>query len=200
MMNLFELAKKEDPRINDEEFKQLLVRTMIEAIGDDPNREGVLDTPRRVVKSWGELYSGYKVDPKDILSTTFEKNGFDQLVLCKNIEFYSGCEHHMLPIIGVAHVGYLPGERVVGLSKLARLVDMYARRLQIQENMTTQIAKALLEHLKPQGVGVIIKAKHFCMCSRGVGKQESAMTTSAMYGVLRDNPSARAEFLKLCEM
>lgn len=175
---------------------------IIEAIGDNPSREGLLDTPKRVVKSWKELFSGYSKDPKDILGVTFADGmeKCDELVLCKDIEFYSTCEHHMLPIIGTAHVGYIPDKKVVGLSKLARLVDIYARRLQIQEKMTWQIASALQEHLQPKGVGVVIKAKHFCMCARGVGKQSSYMTTSSMQGALRDKPEARAEFLHLIEL
>lgn len=174
---------------------------IIEAIGDDPTREGLHDTPKRVVKSWKELFSGYDKKAEDLLAVTFEDGvkDCDELVLCKQIEFYSTCEHHMLPIIGYMHIGYIPDQKVVGLSKLARLGDMYARRLQIQEKMTKQIADDLMTHLKPKGVGVIVTAKHFCMCARGVGKQSSWMTTSSMQGVLRDNPAARQEFLKLCE-
>lgn len=177
------------------------ITKIIETIGDDPKREGLLDTPKRVVKSWKELFGGYKLDPKEILGVTFEDgmDKVDQLVLCSHIEFYSTCEHHMLPIIGYAHVGYIPSKKVVGLSKLARLVDLYARRLQIQEKMTLQIATALKESLDPVGVGVVVTAKHFCMCARGVGKQSSWMTTSEMTGALREKPEARAEFLRLCE-
>lgn len=176
------------------------VTRIIEAIGDDPNREGIKDTPKRVVKSWRELFSGYQMKAEEILSTVFEDGvkDCDELVLCKDIEFYSTCEHHMLPIIGKMHIGYIPDKKVVGLSKLARLGDMYARRLQIQEKMTKQIADSLMEHLKPKGVAVIVTAKHFCMCARGVNKQNSWMTTSSMQGVLRENPAARAEFLQLC--
>lgn len=174
---------------------------MIEAIGDDPTREGLLQTPKRVVKSWKELFSGYSKNAADILSVTFEDGvkDCDELVICSDIEFYSTCEHHMLPIIGKMHIGYIPDKKVVGLSKLARLGDMFARRLQIQEKMTKQIADALMEHLKPKGVAVVITAKHFCMCARGVNKQNSWMTTSSMQGVLREKPEARAEFLRLCE-
>jgi GTP cyclohydrolase I len=175
-----------------------IVVNMLKAIGEDPKREGLLDTPKRVVKSWKELYGGYQLEPKDVLGVTFKDGKCDDMVICKNIEFFSTCEHHLLPIVGKAHVGYIPSDKVVGLSKLARLVDIYARRLQIQEKMTTQIATAIQEHLKPIGVGVVIEAKHFCMSSRGVKKQESVMVTSAMYGALRDNPESRAEFLKLC--
>lgn len=177
------------------------IKTIIETVGDDPNREGLKDTPKRVVKSWKELFAGYKQDPKEILSVTFEEgmDKVDQLVICSHIEFYSTCEHHMLPIIGHAHVGYIADKKVVGLSKLARLVEVFARRLSIQEKMTNQIADALEEHLKPKGVGVVVTAKHFCMCARGVGKQSSWMTTSAMKGALLEKPEARAEFLRLCE-
>lgn len=181
---------------------QEAIKTIIRTIGDDPDREGLLDTPKRVVKSWKELFGGYQKDPKEILGVTFKEgvDKVDQLVICKDIEFYSTCEHHMLPIIGIAHVAYIPDEKVVGLSKLARLVDVFARRLQIQEKMTKQIADSLMENLKPKGVGVIVTAKHFCMCARGVGKQSSSMTTSEMLGVLREKPEARAELLKLIEM
>lgn len=182
---------------NPGEAGRLVVETMIKLIGDTPGRSGIEDTPARVVKSWKELFGGYALDPAAILGTTFEKNGFDQIILCKDIEFYSTCEHHMLPIIGTAHVAYVPGERVVGLSKLARLVDLYARRLQIQERFTVEIADALEANLKTQGVGVVVEAKHFCMCARGVGKQGSAMTTSAMRGVFREDATARAELLRL---
>lgn len=180
---------------------QEAIKTIIETIGDDPNREGLKDTPKRVVKSWKELFAGYKQDPKEILSVTFEEgmDKVDQLVICSHIEFYSTCEHHMLPIIGHAHVGYIADKKVVGLSKLARLVEVFARRLSIQEKMTNQIADALEEHLKAKGVGVVVTAKHFCMCARGVGKQSSWMTTSAMKGALLEKPEARAEFLRLCE-
>lgn len=186
----------------DEKRIEDAIRDIISYVGDDPSREGVLDTPKRVVKSYKELFAGYHQNPAEILSVTFEDGlkGCDELVLCKEIEFYSTCEHHMLPIIGVAHVGYIPDAKVVGLSKLARLVDLFSRRLQIQEKMTNQIAHSLVDHLKPKGVGVIVKAKHFCMCARGVGKQSSWMTTSSMLGVLRDNPAARAEFMSLCEL
>lgn len=160
-------------------------------------REGLIDTPARVVKSWAELYRGYTQDPEKILSRTFNKCGYDEIVLLKNIELYSMCEHHMLPFTGMAHVAYIPGARVVGLSKLARLVDCFARRLQIQERLTCQIADAIVEHLAPKGVAVVIEAKHHCMCSRGVGKQNSAMQTSALRGVFKNKPAARNEFFEL---
>lgn len=202
-------VKQQDSLVNRTEVAETdgegIVTNFLQFIGEDPMRAGLRETPARVVKSWKELYGGYHIDPKKVLSKCFDANGFDELVLCKNIEFYSTCEHHLLPIVGTAHVGYIPGKggkdggKVVGLSKLARLVDVFARRLQIQEQMTHQIASALQDNLAPQGVGVIIEAKHFCMCSRGVGKQNSIMTTSAMVGVLRHDHAARAEFLRLCE-
>ena len=159
------------------------IKKIIFDIGDDPNREGVLETPARVVKSWKELYSGYSQDPKSVFKT-FESEGFDNMVICKDIEFYSMCEHHMLPFFGKAHVAYIPNDRIIGLSKLARLTDIYSRRLQNQERLTDQIAKTLFENLDAKGSGVIMEGKHFCMMSRGVQKQHSCMTTSSLYGVL----------------
>ena len=172
-----------------------LVRHIIKAIGDHPQREGVRDTPKRVVKSWKELFGGYKQDPKEILSTTFEGKGYDQMVLLRDIEFYSTCEHHMLPFMGKCHIAYIPKERVVGLSKLARLTECFARRLQIQEQLTNQIADAMVECLKPVGVAVAIEAQHFCMIARGVGKQNSIMQTTSLRGVFKEEDSARSEFM-----
>lgn len=179
-----------------------LVRNMLLMI--EPNeqaelREGLRDTPKRVVKSWGELYAGYDMKPEEILKTTFKQEGYnyDEMVLCKNIELYSTCEHHVLPFYGRAHVAYIPSDRVVGLSKLARLTDAFARRLQIQEKLTNQIADAIDTILKPKGVGVIIEAKHHCMCSRGAGKQNSSMVTSCLRGVFKTQREVRTEFLAL---
>lgn len=172
------------------------VRTILAYIGEDPDREGLLDTPKRVVKAWDELTEGYGLDPATILSTAFQADGYDEMVLCRNIEFHSTCEHHMLPFSGVAHVAYIPSRRVVGLSKMARLVDCFARRLQIQERMTRQIANTMQEVLKPKGVGVVVQAKHMCMVCRGVMKQRSEMVTSALLGVMR-KPEPRQEFLSL---
>lgn len=166
---------------------------LLEYIGDDPSREGLLETPKRIVKSYKELFSGYKQDAKDILSKEFSTS-YDQMVVLKDIEFYSFCEHHMLPFFGKASVAYLPNKKVVGISKLARLVDMFARRLQIQEQMTDQIANAIEENLKPNGVAVTITAKHFCMVMRGVSKQHSEMTTTSLRGSFLNNPETRAEF------
>ena len=176
---------------------QDLIREMLSAIGDEPSREGLKDTPKRVVKSWAELYAGYHQKPADILSTVFEDGACDEVVLLKNISFSSMCEHHMLPFIGVAHIAYLPAGKVVGLSKLARLTDCFSKRLQIQEKMTSQIADAIEAHLKPRGTAVIIEAHHQCMSCRGVGKQGAVMVTSAMRGVFRENISARNEVLAL---
>lgn len=173
-----------------------LVRQIIGLIGDDPTREGVIDTPKRVVKSWRELFAGYTMDPVKVLGTTFDGHGYDQMVICKDIEFYSTCEHHMIPFFGVVHIGYVPGKRVVGLSKLARLVEVYSRRLQIQEQMTQQIAAAMESVLQPSGVMVVAKAKHLCMCGRGIQKQHSEMVTSAITGCFKE-PGVRSEFTSL---
>lgn len=173
------------------------VRAIINFIGEDPNREGLVDTPLRVAKAWREMTSGYDSDPKTILARDFHGNGYDQMVVCKKVEFTSVCEHHMLPFMGHAWVGYIPRKRVVGLSKMARLVDCFARRLQIQENMTRQIADAMQEHLNPLGVGVRVEAVHCCMSCRGVMKRESSMVTTALLGAFR-KPEVRAEFLGEC--
>lgn len=174
------------------------VRTLIRWAGDDPDREGLLDTPGRVARSYKELFGGYENDPRAYLERTFEEvGGYNQLVVLKGISFVSFCEHHMLPVVGVAHVGYLPTDRVVGISKLARVVRGYARRLQIQEKMTAEIAKAIDEVLKPQGVGVVIEAEHSCMTLRGVNVPGARLTTSALFGVVHDDPRTREEFLRL---
>ncbi|MDI1281205.1 GTP cyclohydrolase I FolE [Brevundimonas sp.] len=174
------------------------VRTLIRWAGDNPDREGLLDTPARVARSYRELFSGYEVEPRAYLERTFEEvGGYDQLVVLKNIRFVSFCEHHMLPVVGVAHVGYLPTDRVVGISKLARVVRGYAKRLQIQEKMTAQIAEAIQEVLRPAGVGVVIEAEHSCMTLRGVDVPGATLTTSTLLGVVRDDPRTREEFLRL---
>ncbi len=172
------------------------VRQLIDFIGDDSRREGLRDTPRRVIKSYAELFAGYKTDPKVVLGTTFEKGTYDQIVTLKDIEMYSTCEHHMIPFVGSVTIGYIPGDRVVGLSKLARLVEVFSRRLQIQEQLTEQIAQTLEEVLKPVGCMVIVRAKHFCMCARGVNKQRSEMVTSAIRGRFKEI-EVRSEFLSL---
>ena len=172
------------------------VRTLIRWAGDDPDREGLRDTPARVTRAYEEFFAGYEQDPKEILKRTFsEVEGYDEMIVMSDIRFESHCEHHMVPIIGKAHVGYLPDKRVVGISKLARLVEVYARRLQVQEKMTVQIADTLQEILHPRGVGVVIEAAHQCMTTRGVHKPGVGLITSRMVGAFRDDPSTRREFL-----
>ncbi len=172
------------------------VRTLIRWAGDDPDREGLSGTPARVVRAYGEWFGGYDKEPGEILRRTFgESGGYDEIVLLRDIRFQSHCEHHLAPIFGRAHVGYLPRERVVGLSKLARLVEAYARRLQIQERLTTEIANALDRVLNPHGVAVVIESVHTCMTGRGVHKASSVMVTSHMLGAFRDQPQTRQEFL-----
>ena len=174
------------------------VRTLISWAGDDPTREGLIETPKRVVKSYEEFYEGYGQDPEEILSKVFsEIEGYDEIVLVKDIPLQSHCEHHMVTIIGKAHVAYLPDQRVVGLSKLARVVDMYGKRLQTQETMTAQIADTIDRVLQPKGVAVVIDAEHQCMSGRGVNKHGSSTITSRMLGVFRDNQKSRMEFLNL---
>jgi GTP cyclohydrolase I len=174
------------------------VRTLIRWAGDDPDREGLADTPKRVAKSYRELFAGYDEDPRAYLERTFEEvGGYDELVVLSDIRVVSFCEHHMLPVVGRAHVGYLPTKRVVGISKLARVVQGFSRRLQIQEKLTAEIAEAIQEILAPQGVGVVIEAEHSCMTLRGVNTPGANLTTSRMMGVLRDDPRTREEFLAL---
>ena len=172
------------------------VVTLLRFIGEDPGRDGLVDTPARVVKAWREMTAGYDEDPAEILSRTFEETS-DEMIILRGISFYSTCEHHMLPFYGEAQVGYLPG-RVVGISKLARLVNCFARRLQIQERMTRQIAEAIEEHLDAKGVGVVLRAHHLCMGCRGVKQEETEMVTSSMLGKLRNDATTRGEFLRLC--
>jgi len=174
------------------------VRTLIEWAGDDPDREGLLETPKRVTKSYRELFGGYETDPREYLERTFEEvGGYDEMVVLRDIRVVSFCEHHMLPVIGRAHVGYLPTNRVVGISKLARVVHGFARRLQIQEKLTAEIAEAIQDILKPKGVGVVIEAEHSCMTMRGVNTPGSTLTTSTLLGDLRDDARTRQEFLEL---
>ena len=171
------------------------VETLLRWIGEDPDRDGLVDTPARVAKALREMTSGYAEDPAEILSRTFEETS-DEMVILRGITFQSICEHHLLPFIGTATVGYLPG-KVVGISKLARLVNCFARRLQIQERLTRQIADAVEKHLEARGVAVVIRAQHLCMACRGVRQMESEMVTSAMLGTLRTDATSRAEFLRL---
>jgi GTP cyclohydrolase I len=174
------------------------VRTLIEWAGDDPDREGLQETPARVAKAYRELFAGYEVDPRDYLAKTFEEvAGYDELVILKDIPVVSFCEHHMLPFIGRAHVGYLPSNRVVGISKLARVVRGFARRLQIQEKLTAEVAGAICDILKPKGVGVVIVSEHSCMTMRGVNTPGTRLTTSHLLGEVRDDPRTRQEFFDL---
>jgi GTP cyclohydrolase I len=173
------------------------VTTILRFIGEDPSRDGLADTPERVLRAWREMTSGYGDDPAEILARTFDETS-DEMVVLRNISFHSTCEHHLLPFYGEVSVGYLPG-KVVGISKLARLVDCFARRLQIQERLTRQIAESIEEHLDARGVGVIVRAHHLCMGCRGVRQQNTEMVTSSMLGTLRSDPMARAEFLRLTE-
>ena len=177
------------------------VRTLLGWAGDDPTREGLRDTPRRVAEAYREWFSGYDVDPRDYLSRTFEETaGYDEMVVLRDIEFESHCEHHMAPLIGRAHVGYLPTNKVVGISKLARVVDVFARRFQVQEKMTAEIARAINEVLKPKGVGVVIEAAHECMTTRGVHKRQVSMITSKMLGSFRTEARTRSEFLTFIDI
>ena len=188
----------EDMKRPSREEAEAAVQTLIRWAGDDPAREGLLDTPARVVRSFEEFYAGYQLDPTELLSRTFEEtDGYDELIVLREIRFESHCEHHMVPIIGCAHIGYLPEKRVIGISKLARVVDAFAKRLQIQEKMTAQIANAIDEVLKPKGVAVVVEASHQCMTTRGVHKSGVGMVTSRMLGVLRDDPTTRREFLSI---
>ncbi|MEA3000177.1 MAG: cyclohydrolase [Sphingomonadales bacterium] len=174
------------------------VRTLIRWAGDDPDREGLLDTPARVARAWKEYASGYREDPSHHLSRTFDEvGGYDEIVLLKDIPFQSHCEHHLAPIIGKASIAYLPADRVVGISKLARVLHGYARRLQVQERLTAQVADCICEHLQPQGVAVVIEASHACMTARGVQTPGVMMTTSRMMGVFRDDERSRREVLAL---
>ncbi len=174
-----------------------LVRRMLAEIGEDPSREGLRQTPERFEKALRYLTSGYRQDPEKVLNGAMFSVGYDEMVVVKDIEVYSLCEHHLLPFFGKCHVAYIPNKKVVGLSKIARLVNMYARRLQVQERLTNQIATTIQERLSPLGVGVIIEARHLCMVMRGVEKQNSAAVTSAMLGAFRENKQTRDEFLSL---
>ncbi len=180
------------------EEAEAAVRTLLRWAGEDPDREGLRDTPRRVARSYGEFFRGYETDPVALLATTFaEVDGYDEIVLLRDIRIESHCEHHLVPIVGLCHVAYLPRRRVVGISKLARLVEAYAKRLQIQERLTAQIANTIAEVLEPHGVAVIIEAGHQCMSTRGVHKPGSTMVTSRMLGVFRDNAATRGELLAM---
>jgi GTP cyclohydrolase I len=191
------MTDREKKRPSQEEA-EAAVRTLIEWAGDDPAREGLLETPKRVTKAYRELFAGYEADPRDYLQRTFEEvGGYDELVVLRDIRVVSFCEHHMLPFLGKAHVGYLPSNRVVGISKLARVVHGFARRLQIQEKLTAEIAQAIQDILQPKGVGVVIVSEHSCMTMRGVNTPGSRLTTSRLLGVVRDDSRTRQEFLEL---
>ena len=172
------------------------VKTLIEWAGDNPDREGLVETPKRVVKAYEQFFEGYDLDPEEILTKTFEEvEGYDEMVIVKDIRLESHCDHHIVPILGKAHIGYIPNNRVVGISKLARIVDVFGKRLQTQETMTSQIANVIQKVLDPKGVAVVIDASHQCMTTRGVHKPESSTVTSAMKGVFKENAVTRNEFL-----
>ena len=193
-------ASRSTPRIQrpSQDQAEEAVRTLIRSAGDDPGREGLVGTPERVVRAYREFFRGYDQDPNAVLKRPFEEtDGYDEMIVLKDMRFESHCEHHIAPIIGRAHIAYLPHHRVVGISKLARLLDCYAKRLQIQEKMTAQIANTLQEVLQPRGVAVVIDASHQCMTTRGVHKPNTSMVTSRMLGAFRTDPSTRREFLAI---
>ena len=191
------LKKIKSTKISENEATEA-VKTLIKWAGDNPEREGLKETPKRVIRSYKDFFSGYNSDPREILSKKFkEVEGYDEIIILKNIRLESHCEHHMVPFIGTAHVWYLPKNKVVGLSKLARLVEAFAKRLQIQEKLTAQIANAIDEVLQPKGVGVIIEASHLCVATRGIHKPDSKMVTSRMLGSFRNDQATRKEFLDL---
>ena len=183
------------------EDAQKAVRTLIEWAGDNPDREGLVETPKRVVKAYEEFFAGYDDDPEEILRKTFEEvEGYDEMVLVKNIRLESHCEHHIVPILGKAHIAYIPNNRVVGISKLARIVDAFGKRLQTQETMTAQIANTIEKVLEPKGVAVVVDAAHQCMTTRGIHKPESSTVTSCMRGIFKENPRTRNEFLTFIKL
>jgi len=188
--------------LNDEKQKKLEknTRDLLELIGENPNREGLINTPKRVAKAWNFLTKGYKEDLDALINNAIFEGESKDMVIVKNIEFYSLCEHHMIPFYGKAHIGYIPDGKIIGLSKLARITDLFAQRLQVQERLTSQIAQCLQDVLNPRGVAVVLEGKHFCMLSRGVQKQNSIATSSSMLGIFREKESTRNEFLKLIEM
>lgn len=189
--NVIESASLADASLNE------LVQEMLGRLGEDPTREGLLRTPERVAKAYQFLTKGYNEDPEQLLNSALFTVTYDEMVIVKDIEMFSLCEHHMLPFFGKVHIAYIPNGKVIGLSKLPRLVDIYSRRLQVQERMTTEIAETLMKVIQPQGVGVVVEARHLCMMMRGVEKQHSATVTSAMFGCFRDEKETREEFLSL---
>lgn len=183
------------------EQREAIVRQMLTAIGENPDRDGLLETPNRVARAWGEFFQGYKADPVEVFKAFDpEEYGPGELVLLRNVEFYSMCEHHMVPFHGKAHIAYIPGEKVIGVSKLARLLDIFAKRLQIQERIGQQVTNALMQHLQPKGAACILIAKHLCISSRGVQKQHSEMVTSSLTGCFLEEPSTRSELMQLIQM
>lgn len=195
-MSPFFVKATDNNGIQAEEAREA-VRTLLKYIGEDPDRDGLTETPDRVCRAWVEMTEGYRMSAENVLSTTFEGSS-DEMVVLKDIEFTSCCEHHLLTFSGRAHVAYLPSQgRIVGLSKLARIVDVFSKRLQVQERMTQQIAESIKTNLKPHGVAVVIEGQHSCMCVRGVRKQGATMITSSVHGVFRDNAATRAEFMSL---
>ncbi len=181
--------------MNQQKVEQL-IKELLKEIGENPEREGLSETPRRVAKSFEKLFGGYQKDPDQTL-TQFDGEDYDEMIICKNIDFYSNCEHHMQPFFGRVSIGYIPDKKIIGLSKLPRIVEIYSRRLQNQERLTMQIADCLNKLLKPKGVGVVIEARHLCMMSRGVEKQNATMTTSSCTGLFKHNSKTRSEFLRL---
>jgi GTP cyclohydrolase IA len=191
-------ARRKPIMANDQAAAEAAVRAILRHIGEDPEREGLARTPARVVQAFEFLTRGYHQDPKDAINgALFAEEDYQEMILCRDLDFYSLCEHHLLPFIGKAHVAYLPNRRIVGLSKIARMVEIYARRLQVQERLTTQIARTIMEEIEPLGVAVVLEAEHLCMRMRGVEKQNSYVTTSAMLGVFRTNLDTRQEFMNL---
>jgi GTP cyclohydrolase I len=191
---------QDKPTISREQAEDA-VRVLLRYAGEDPAREGLLDTPRRVVDAYGDWFSGYALDPEDYLKRTFEEvAGYDEMIVLRDISYESHCEHHMAPIIGKVHIGYLPDGTVVGISKLARVVEAYARRFQVQEKMTAQIARCIEKVLKPRGVGVVVEGAHECMTTRGIHKRGVSMVTSKMLGSFRDDARTRAEFLNFIDI
>ena len=188
--------------MNEDKRKKLEANTknLLELLGEDPSREGLVNTPKRVSKAWDFLTKGYNENLDDLINNAIFEGESKDMVIVKNIEFYSLCEHHMIPFYGKAHIGYIPDGKIIGLSKLARITDLFSQRLQVQERLTNQIAQCLQEVLKPRGVAVVLEGKHFCMLSRGVQKQNSIATSSSMLGIFREKESTRNEFLKLIEM
>lgn len=173
-----------------------LSKELLKEIGEDPEREGLQQTPKRIAKSYEKIFGGYNKNPSDIL-TEFDGENYDEMIICKNIDFYSTCEHHMQPFFGKVTIGYIPNKKIIGISKLPRIVEIFARRLQNQERLTQQIATTLNDLLKPKGVGVVVEAKHFCMIARGVEKENTAMVTSSCTGLFKKNAKTRSEFLRL---